>query len=159
MATAGKSTGIWAGSTRIRSLGAALLLGASLAACSPLETRHGYVPTDEQLADVVVGVDTRETVAEVIGSPTSSGVLNESGFYYIAQTKRTVGARAPTVSSREIVAISFDDSGVVSNVERYGLEDGNVVALSRRVTDSNVDGLSLIRQLFGNIGRIALPVE
>ena len=88
MATAGKSTGIWAGSTRIRSLGAALLLGASLAACSPLETRHGYVPTDEQLADVIVGVDTRETVAEVIGSPTSSGVLNESGFYYIAQTKR-----------------------------------------------------------------------
>ena len=29
----------------------------------------------------------------------------------------------------------------------------NVVALSRRVTDSNVRGVSFLRQLLGNLGR------
>ncbi|KPQ14077.1 MAG: hypothetical protein HLUCCO18_16175, partial [Rhodobacteraceae bacterium HLUCCO18] len=43
-----------------------------------------------------------------------------------------------------------------SNVERFGLEDGNVVALSRRVTDSNVQGIGFLRQLLGNLGRINL---
>ena len=48
------------------------------------------------------------------------------------------------VNPREIVAITFDDSGVVRNIERFGLEDGNVVALSRRVTDSNVQGVGSV---------------
>jgi hypothetical protein len=42
----------------------------------------------------------------------------------------------------------------VSNVERFGLEDGQVVALSRRVTETNIKGVSFIRQLMGNFGRL-----
>jgi hypothetical protein len=38
-------------------------------------------------------------------------------------------------------------------VERFGLERGNVVAFSRRVTESNVQGISFLRQLFGSLGR------
>jgi hypothetical protein len=41
----------------------------------------------------------------------------------------------------------------VSNVERFGLENGNVVALSRRVTQDNVRDTTFLRQLFGSIGR------
>jgi outer membrane protein assembly factor BamE (lipoprotein component of BamABCDE complex) len=80
-------------------------------------------------------------------------MLRESGYYYVAQRFRTVGPREPEVISREVVAISFDADGVVRNVERYGLEDGNVVAFSRRVTDSSVRDVSFLRQLLGNIGR------
>jgi hypothetical protein len=29
-----------------------------------------------------------------------------------------------------------------------------VVALSRRVTDSNIKGMSILRQLFGSLGRL-----
>ena len=39
----------------------------------------------------------------------------------------------------------------IQNVERYGLEDGQVVTLSRRVTDSNTAGVGLISQLLGNL--------
>jgi hypothetical protein len=39
-------------------------------------------------------------------------------------------------------------------VERYGLEDGQVVLLSRRVTTDNTAGVGFLRQLFGNLGRI-----
>ena len=54
-----------------------------------------------------------------------------------------------------MVAITFAESGQVENVERFGLERGKVVPLSRRVTETNVKGLSLIQQLLGSFGRIA----
>ena len=52
------------------------------------------------------------------------------------------------------MAISFDGRGRVENIERFGLENGNVVVLSRRVTESNIKGVSFLRQLFRNIGNI-----
>ena len=50
-----------------------------------------------------------------------------------------------------MLAVTFQE-GVVANVETYGLQDGRIVPLSRRVTDSNIADLSIIKQLFGNIG-------
>ena len=46
------------------------------------------------------------------------------------------------------------EEGKVENVERFGLENGQVVAISRRVTDSNIKGVGFLRQLLGNIGRL-----
>lgn len=115
---------------------------------------HGYVPTDADLAEIVVGIDDRTSVEDTVGTPSAAGVLNDDGYFYVAQSVRQTGWREPEVISREIVAISFDDSGTVRNIERFGLEDGNVVALSRRVTDSSVQGVGFLRQLVGNVGRI-----
>ena len=50
--------------------------------------------------------------------------------------------------------MTFNANGVVDNVGRYGLEDGRVVTISRRVTESNVKGIGFIRQLLANFGRI-----
>ncbi|WP_420804617.1 outer membrane protein assembly factor BamE [Thioclava pacifica] len=123
-------------------------------ACSPLYRNHGYVPIDEDLAQIQVGKSTRDDVATAIGRPSSTGVLEGSGWYYVGSRWKTVTWHAPKEISREVVAISFNDKGVVTNVERFGLEQGQVVTLSRRVTESNVKGISFIRQLLGSIGRV-----
>ncbi|MDP4991044.1 MAG: outer membrane protein assembly factor BamE, partial [Marivita lacus] len=60
--------------------------------------------------------------------------------------------QAPAVVDREILAITFDSNGVVENIERYGLQDGQVVPLARRITRSGDGDISFIRKLFGNIG-------
>lgn len=126
---------------------------ASVTACVSVYRKHGYVPTDEELAAIKVGVDTRESVAEAVGTPGTSGILDNSGYYYVASRFRHYGPREPQVVSRELVAISFDQRGVVQNIERYGLEDGQVVQLSRRVTSSSVEDKTFLRQLLGNLGR------
>jgi outer membrane protein assembly factor BamE (lipoprotein component of BamABCDE complex) len=123
-------------------------------ACSPIVRNHGYVPSDEELALVEVGTDTRETVAEKVGAPTASGLLNDVGWYYVQSRFRTYGPREPREIDRQVVAITFAEDGVVANVERFGLEDGQVVPLSRRVTETNIRGVSLIRQLLGNLGNL-----
>lgn len=126
----------------------------AVTACTPLYDDHGYVPSDDMLAEIVVGVDTRETVAEVAGTPSSTGVLRDSGYFYVSQRMRTFAYQAPEIIDRQIVAISFDNDGVVANIERFSLSDGKVVVLSRRVTDSNVSGMGFLRQLVGNVGAL-----
>lgn len=132
-------------------LGAFLFIGA----CSPQYENHGYVPPEDQLQQIVVGSDTKETVAEKIGVPASSGVLGDGGYYYVRMRQRAVGFMAPREIDREVVAISFSSAGVVQNVERFGLERGQMVTLSRRVTSSPVSDKTFLRQLLGNLGRFS----
>ena len=128
--------------------------GIAIASCSAQYRNHGYVPSEEDLSEVVVGVDTRDSVAESIGAPSSSGILNESGYYYIATRLRHFGPSEPKPVSRELVAISFDQAGVVSGVERYGLENGQVIPLQRLVTSSGIQDKTFLRQLLGSLGNI-----
>lgn len=123
-----------------------------LAACSPIYRKHGYVPSEEELADIVPGVDTKDSVAQSVGVPSSSGVLRDSGYYYVSSLVRSRGGFEPTTISRELVAINFDAEGTVTGVQRFGLEDGRVVPLQRRVTASNLQDKTFLRQLLGNLG-------
>lgn len=137
-----------------RRQGVALLLVAGLSACSPVYRNHGYVPAEDELALVEVGVDTRETVGQKIGRPSTSGLLNDEGWYYVQSRYESRGPREPKEVERQVLAVTFNEAGVVDNIGRFGLEDGKVVEISRRVTETNIKGLSLIQQLFGNFGRI-----
>ncbi len=136
---------------RITMFGLVLLLAAG---CSAVYRNHGYVPADTELALIEVGVDTRDTVAATVGRPSTSGLLNDVGWYYVQSRWKHAGALPPREEERQIVAITFTEAGMVENVERFGLEQGRVVALSRRVTDSNIKGMSILRQLFGSLGRL-----
>jgi outer membrane protein assembly factor BamE (lipoprotein component of BamABCDE complex) len=128
------------------------LLCISLAGCTARYRTHGYVPSEDELQQIVPGVDTRGTVEDLVGVPSTSGTLNESGFYYIESDIRHFAWRAPEVVDREVLAITFDSDGVVQNIERYGLQDGQVVPLARRITRSGDGDIGFIRKLFGNIG-------
>jgi outer membrane protein assembly factor BamE (lipoprotein component of BamABCDE complex) len=134
--------------------GVILLLAVSLVACTAVYRNHGYVPRDEDLEKVVVGTSTKQDVAKYVGRPSSMGLLTGAGWYYVGSRFRYYGMREPQEIERQVVAISFDDQDIVENVEHFGLEDGKVIVLSRRVTDSNIKGLSFLRQLLGNIGNL-----
>ena len=138
---------------RIAGVVAALAL-VFLGACTPIVRNHGYVPLEEDLALVTVGVDTRETVASAVGAPGAGGVIDSGGYYYVRSRWETVAWRAPREVDRQLVAITFDEDGVVENIERFTLEDGRVIPLSRRVTETSIRRISFIRQLLGNIGRL-----
>jgi outer membrane protein assembly factor BamE (lipoprotein component of BamABCDE complex) len=133
-----------------------LVLGlvTMVAACSAVYRNHGYVPTEQDLALIEVGKDTRETVSQKIGRPSTSGLLNDDGWFYVQSRYKSVGPREPKEIDRQVLAVTFTEAGVVQNIARYGLEDGRVVELSRRVTEPNVKSLSVIQQILGNFGRV-----
>ncbi|RFP87224.1 outer membrane protein assembly factor BamE [Rhodobacteraceae bacterium 63075] len=131
----------------------ALVLLLGLSACAATYRNHGYVPSDEDLAEIVVGVDSRQSVEDVIGEPSAAGILDSSGYYYVKSRVRHFGALRPKEVEREVLAISFDESGTVQNIERFSLADGKIVPLSRRVTESSVSDNTFLRQLLSSIGR------
>ena len=138
---------------RIIKIVAAMGLSA-LTACSATYRNHGYAPPEEDLQQLVVGVDTRSTVDDVVGPPSVGGVLGDGNYYYVRKKVREYGMFRPEIVERQVLAISFDDTDAIANIERFGLEDGNVVPLSRRVTDSSVVDNGFLRQLLSNIGNI-----
>lgn len=125
-----------------------------LSACSAIYRNHGYVPSDTELEPVQVGVSSRQDVADAVGRPSASGLLNDQGWYYVQSQFKTVGPMKSEEIDRQVLAITFDDRGIVENVERFGLEQGRVVPLSRRVTETNIKGISFLRQLFSSFGRL-----
>ena len=132
----------------------ALLCAAlmALAACSATIRNHGYIPPEEALNAVIVGVDTRDSLEASIGKPSTSGVLRDSSWFYIGSQVRHFAARKPEEINREVVAVRFDETGTVTNVERFGLERGQVVVLSRRVTETTIRDVTFIRQIIRNFG-------
>lgn len=139
----------------IAKAGLGLALALALSACTAQYRQHGYVPPEEELQQIVPGVDTRASVEDLVGVPTTSGVMNDSGFYYVETQVRNFAWQRPEVTDRTILAITFDGAGVVDNIVTYGLEDGRVVPLTRRVTRSGDGNIGFIRQLFGNIGGLS----
>ncbi|MCT4331696.1 outer membrane protein assembly factor BamE [Paracoccus sp. YLB-12] len=123
-----------------------------LSACSPVYRNHGYVPPDENLSQIQIGQTSMAELEGLIGRPSTQGLLTGSGWYYVGSRWRHYGAYEPEEISREVVAVSFDPAGRVSNVERFGLDRGRVVVLSRRVTEGSVTEVSFIRQILGNLG-------
>lgn len=135
--------------------GIVALFCLSLAACAGRFRDHGYIPPPEDLEQIVVGIDTRSSVEETLGSASSSSVIGDGSIYFVRSRIRTFATLKPEVVEREVLAISFDDAGVVTNLETFGLERGQVVPLTRRVTSSGVRDTTFLRQLLGNLGRFS----
>lgn len=128
-----------------------LVLGLALAACSPTIQVHGYVPSPADIATVQPGADTKETVTAKLGRPSSSALLNDTSWYYVQSVVENYTYHAPRVVDRTVLAVTFNDQGVVKGLNRYGLRDGRIVNLTTRTTETGGRTLSILEQLFGNL--------
>lgn len=136
----------------LRRAGVALVLSGFMAgACAPTTQIHGYVPSQADIARIRPGFDDAGSVEELLGRPSSAGVLRDSAWYYVESRVENFTYHAPRVVDRTILAVNFDQRGVVSDVRRYGLEDGKIVELTPRTTDTGGRELGVLEQLFGNL--------
>lgn len=127
---------------------------AGLAACAPIVERHGFIPSESDLAQIVPGRSSRAEALEILPPPTVEGPLADGDLYYVYNEFRTMGPFARREVDRQVLAVDVNGAGIVTGLTRYGLRDGRVVPLVQRVTDDNIADVSFIRQLMGSIGRI-----
>jgi outer membrane protein assembly factor BamE (lipoprotein component of BamABCDE complex) len=135
----------------LRCAGLALLFGASLAGgCAPTVQVHGYMPSQADIARIGPGADTA-TVEKVLGRPSSSGVLRDTAWYYVRSTVQNYTWHAPEVIDRTVLAVQFNPGGTVRDIASYGLQDGRIVNLETRTTDTGGRQMGMLEQLFGNL--------
>ncbi len=125
-----------------------------LGGCAPTYVNHGFAPQIAELDALSAGVDTRGSVLRKLGRPSSTGSFDADVWYYVASRTEKFAFYAPKVVDRTVAAVRFDEAGLVTQVNRYGLEDGKVVDLVTATTPTYGRELTVIQQLFGNIGRI-----
>lgn len=135
-------------------LAAALAAGlmGGLAACSPTIEPHGDLPQADHLAQIEPG-RTRSDVLALLGTPSTTFNLDAERWYYISNQTKEYTWHPITEVSRLVIVIDFDKSGTVTSVKKLTLEDGQDIAMIDRKTPTSGNGLSLIGQLVGNIGR------
>ncbi|MDX8349744.1 outer membrane protein assembly factor BamE [Cognatiyoonia sp. IB215446] len=139
-------------SPSLRMLG--IVLGVAAAAgCTRMERFHGFAPSEGDLESVQVGQTTKDAVLASFGPPVSDGTLDNNAVYYVSSRFEFFGPFAPEETDRQVVAIRFDGNDVVRDVGRYTLQDGQVVALDRRVTEGGINDVTLLGQLLRSFGR------
>jgi outer membrane protein assembly factor BamE (lipoprotein component of BamABCDE complex) len=136
-------------------LSSAVLSSAILvSACTPITAYQGFQAVEANPKDVKVGVDSKSTVTERLGSPSAVAAFDTNTWFYISQISDQMAFRKANVRRRDIVAIAFDkaDEKVLA-VNSYTLKDGHVVPFNKRATPTRGRELSAIEQILGNIGQ------
>jgi outer membrane protein assembly factor BamE (lipoprotein component of BamABCDE complex) len=131
---------------------ALVLVMATLAACGGQYRNHGYMPLAEDVDALIVGVDTRDSIIEVMGVPTTGGVLTEEAMYYVRSRVHHKGYVKPNEIQRDVLVLSFDNNQILRNVERFGIEKGKLIRLEHRVTEAPGGDRSVLQQIIGSIG-------
>lgn len=135
-----------------------LALLTALAACSVVETprtQRGNRVDPDQLKELVVGTSTKADVSSLLGSPTARATFDDNRWLYISETTRVRIGRTPGVLEQNVVAMNFDDAGVLRGIKTVGQDDAKDVSVSSRATPSPGSEASFMQQLLGNIGKFS----
>lgn len=128
-----------------------------LAACSPKVENRGYVQQGNWKEEIKIGQTNKQEILDKFGSPSSKSSFGAETWYYVSARKEAIGFMKPTVVTQDTVDITFDPSGVVSDVHFYDKDDGKDIALVKRTTPTEGHSLTFIDQTLGNLGRFNKP--
>ena len=125
---------------------------ALLTSCSPTVAKRGNMVEDHQLTQVVQGIHTRTDVLKILGSPTTQATFDDNIWYYIGQKTEKRGILDPEVVEERIVAVAFDEDGVVQTVQDVDSERMNI-PIERAKTTTRGNEITVMQQLLGNLGK------
>ena len=140
---------------RVRPLFLALAATATLSTgCTRLRSHQGYVIDADLVNSVQPGVDTRDSVAKVLGQPSFRSQFGEGNWYYISRDSKNYAFRKPHATDQLTMEISFDQAGTVTAVRRSGTEQIASVSPYGKTTPTLGRTRGFFQDLFGNIGTV-----
>lgn len=142
-----------AGAGRIAAALAVLLAFVGCGIAEPTRDIRGARLDPQQVAEIVPGVQTRSDVAALLGTPSATAPFGDDAWFYVSSVTRNRVGRVPSVEQQTVVAVRFDERGVVREVKTLGLEDAAEIDPVDRVTPTPGTERSFLQLLLGNIGR------
>jgi len=129
------------------------VVAAGLAGCAPQVDTRGNLPDPETVLEVQPGVHDRDQVATILGSPSAVATFEDDTWYYISRRTEKIAFFDPEVVDQQVLVVKFGQDGLVADMAVYGLEDGQIIEPVERTTPTSGRELTILQQLFGNIGR------
>lgn len=128
-----------------------------LGACSPRIDQRGNLLDPDAVLAVQPGIQTKDQVAQLLGTPSTRATFDDKTWYYISKRTETTAFFPPDVTDQQVLVVKFDDVDVVETVNVYGMNDAYEIEPVDRVTPTYGQRLTILQQLFGNIGRFTKP--
>lgn len=136
-----------------QALSALALTALGVAGCAPTVYHQGFQVVDVRPADIKVGTDTRSSVLQKLGSPTTKSTFDKNVWFYMSQLRSQTSFYTPKTVQRDVVAIAFDPSTeAVKSVDTFTLKDGRVIAYNTHETPTRGREMTVLEQLIGSIG-------
>ena len=107
----------------------------------------------DKIAKIAPGYSTKKSVQVQLGSPSTKSFYGDEAWFYMFSQKESIAFLKPKLVKQEVVKISFNNNGVVKDIQRYNKDDARVVAFSKDKTPTEGDDLTIVQQLLGNVGR------
>src|SRR5262249_38541951 len=109
--------------SRLFRLAAMAVLASTGAACAPVTTYSGFSSNfnNNDIPQPQVGVDTKETVQQRFGTPSTTAVFDQTAWYYVSAAQEQVAFYAPRTTERHVMVVRFNGD-TVSAVDNYGIE-------------------------------------
>lgn len=126
---------------------------AALAACSPRIDQRGNLLDPDAVLAVQPGIQTKDQVAQLLGTPSTIATFDDKTWYYVSKRTETTAFFTPDITDQQVLVVKFDDADVVENVHLYGMDDAYEIEPVDRTTPTYGQKLTILQQLFGNIGR------
>jgi outer membrane protein assembly factor BamE (lipoprotein component of BamABCDE complex) len=134
----------------------AIALAALLATGCATNRIHKGAVIDPQLASSIQpGVDNKDSVQKLLGTPSFTGPFSPDDWYYVSRDTNQLAFRNPGVVRQLVMIVHFNPAGNVASVQRTGKELVLNVDPSGRQTPSLGRKKSFFDELFGNIGSVS----
>ncbi len=134
-------------------LAAPLCAVLALAGCGVPVDQRGNLPDEKNLSQIKPGETDKATVTRLIGSPSSVAAFDPNTWYYISQETKTVAFFRTDVLDQKVLAITFDQDGVVKTINNRGIQDAEAVTPNPNVTPTKGREFSTIEMFLGNFGK------
>src|SRR3546814_21200364 len=85
----------------------------ALSACGSGVQLRGNTPDPEDVAVIKAGVQSRQDVVDLLGSPSAVSTFEDRKWYYIGQKTQEIAFMKPEVVDRQVLVITSDDTGLV----------------------------------------------
>ncbi len=135
-------------------LSAALIVCViALGACSPKVAQRGVMPDIDAIAAIVPQESDKGDVERRLGSPSSINMFGQETWMYIGETTETLAFLDRKVNERSVLIVTFDEKGVVQDIQAHGLDVARDVEPVERTTPTVGKNMTVIEQLMGNLNR------
>ncbi len=126
---------------------------AALAACSPRIDQRGNLLDPDAVLAVQPGIQTKDQVAQLLGTPSTIATFDDKTWYYVSKRTETTAFFTPDITDQQVLVVKFGDADVVEKVQLLGMNDAYEIEPVDRTTPTYGQRLTILQQLFGNIGR------
>lgn len=139
------------GLVRLSTMALAALLASG---CASNRAHKGAVIDPQLVSAVQPGVDNKDSVTKLLGTPTLTGEFTPNDWYYVSRDTNELAFHNPHVTKQLVMLVRFDPKGNVASVQHTGKDLILNVNPSHRSTPTLGRKQSFFDQLFNNIGSV-----